>query len=188
MRFVFNEKKAAQAAAYLLKLNRGKMKYLKLMKLLYLADRHCLIKSGLPITGDAFVAMKHGPVLSRTYDLLKSGGKHWMNLVCRPEVYWVDLVKSEPETDELCNIEIESLQTVFRQYGHLREWDLVNLTHSLPEYSDPADATPPSKVIPIDPEDILRAEEVPPQRIRDIAEQAQEFQVIHDLVLKAGVI
>jgi hypothetical protein len=55
IKFVFNEKKAAQAAAYLLKLHGGKMDYRKLLTLLYLADRKLLAERGRTITGDEFV-------------------------------------------------------------------------------------------------------------------------------------
>jgi hypothetical protein len=55
IKFVFNPKKAAQAAAYLLKLNGGKMDYRRLLTLLYLADRKMLITHGRTITGDQFI-------------------------------------------------------------------------------------------------------------------------------------
>ncbi len=73
MRYLFEEKKAAQAAAYLLKLHGEPMKYFVLIKLLYLADRQSLIETGLPITGDKMVSMPHGPVLSQILDLIQAG-------------------------------------------------------------------------------------------------------------------
>lgn len=61
MEFIFDEHKATQAAAYLLRRGGGRMRYMKLIKLLYLADRTALIETGSPITGDRFVAMKLVP-------------------------------------------------------------------------------------------------------------------------------
>jgi hypothetical protein len=55
VRFRFNERKAAQAAAYLLAKRGGRMDYRKLLALLYLADRQKLVERGHTITGDAFV-------------------------------------------------------------------------------------------------------------------------------------
>lgn len=52
MKQVFNERKAAQAAAYLLHKAEGTMDYRQLMALLYLADRRSLIETGHSITGD----------------------------------------------------------------------------------------------------------------------------------------
>jgi hypothetical protein len=41
-------------------------------KILYQADRLHVARYGRPITGDRYVAMKHGPVPSGTYDVLKT--------------------------------------------------------------------------------------------------------------------
>ena len=46
MRFVFDERRAAQAAARLLDKHGGTMPWLKLVKLLYLADRAALVEGG----------------------------------------------------------------------------------------------------------------------------------------------
>ncbi len=53
----FNERKATQAAAYLLQMRGGTMSYMKLIKLLYLADRAALVRFGRPITTDRYVSM-----------------------------------------------------------------------------------------------------------------------------------
>ena len=53
MEFFFDERKAAQAASVLLERHGGSMPYIKLIKLLYLADREALIESGLPIRATA---------------------------------------------------------------------------------------------------------------------------------------
>ena len=72
-RLPFNEKKATQAAAHLLKLRGGKMSYMKLIKLLYLADREAILAWGRPITTDGYASMDRGPVLSRVLDLATDG-------------------------------------------------------------------------------------------------------------------
>ncbi|WP_252150197.1 hypothetical protein, partial [Escherichia coli] len=41
-RFMFNEEKVAQMAAYLLKKHGGSMRFIKLMKLMYLSDRKAM--------------------------------------------------------------------------------------------------------------------------------------------------
>ena len=63
---MFNERKAAQMAAFFLgQLLDRKMPHLKLMKLLYLSDREAVRAFGWPISGDRLVSMPHGPVLSQ---------------------------------------------------------------------------------------------------------------------------
>ncbi len=46
----FDEVRATQAAAVLLKLAGGQMNYTKLIKLLYLADKQTLARVGKPLT------------------------------------------------------------------------------------------------------------------------------------------
>src|SRR5260370_12146701 len=66
----FNERKATEAAAHLLKLRGGRMSYMKLIKLLYLADREALLRFGCPITTVRYVSIDRGPVLSRVLNLI----------------------------------------------------------------------------------------------------------------------
>lgn len=43
---------------------------MRLLKLLYIADRESIREVGRPITGGAVVAMERGPVLEEVYDLI----------------------------------------------------------------------------------------------------------------------
>src|SRR4051812_25972921 len=67
----FDEAKATEATALFLALRGGQMHYMKLIKLLYLADREALLQWGVPITTDSYVSMDHGPVVSTIYDLIR---------------------------------------------------------------------------------------------------------------------
>jgi len=69
----FNERKATQVAAQFLRLRGGRMSYMKLIKLMYLADREALLRWGRPISTDRYVSMDKGPVLSRVLDLATDG-------------------------------------------------------------------------------------------------------------------
>jgi uncharacterized phage-associated protein len=69
----FDESKATEAAAFLLSRSDQTMNYMKLIKLLYLADREALIRWGRPISTDRYVSMKHGPVLSNVLNLISFG-------------------------------------------------------------------------------------------------------------------
>ena len=66
---MYDERRAAEAAAYLLHRAGGTMPIDKLMALLYLAERLSLQRYGEPLTGDRLVSMPHGPVLAETYAL-----------------------------------------------------------------------------------------------------------------------
>jgi len=140
-RIRFNERKATQAAAHLLRLRGGRMSYLKLIKLLYLADREALLRWGRPISTDRYVSMDRGPVLSRVLDLATDGDvpgapSIWAASISAPGNYEVEL-KADAGDDELSEAEIEILDAVFAQHGRKSRWDLVKLTHALPEWIDP---------------------------------------------------
>jgi uncharacterized phage-associated protein len=137
----FNERKATEAAAHLLKLGGDRMSYMKLIKLLYLADREALLRFGCPITTDRYVSMDRGPVLSRVLNLITeerepASQSLWADVISEPERYEVHLNK-EIEPEELSDAEIELLDEIFQQYGRLDRWSLVEITHDLPEWVDP---------------------------------------------------
>ena len=76
----FDTTKVTQAAAFLLNRYNGFITRRRLLKLLYIADRELIQQTHRPLTGDKPVAMDYGPVLTRTYDLLKgeaSGYEFW---------------------------------------------------------------------------------------------------------------
>ncbi len=72
----FKEQKALNAILYIAhqlikKAPERRADLYKLQKILYFADKYHIAKYGRLITGDFYVAMKDGPVPSRTYDMLK---------------------------------------------------------------------------------------------------------------------
>ncbi len=156
MRFPFRLKKAIQAAGVLLRREPSRrMNCMRLLKLLYVAERESLREAGRPIIGDAVVAQKRGPVLSRTYDLIKGEdilAPEW-SAVIRRDRYEVELV-GDPGVAELSRFEIAVLNRVAETYADKDEWDMVEITHGFPEWkkNDPGDS---SKPIPL--EDILEA-------------------------------
>ena len=64
------ERQAAQlAAAFILKADRP-VGVVRLMKLMYLAEREAIRRTGLPMVFDEIHAMREGMALSRTFDLM----------------------------------------------------------------------------------------------------------------------
>jgi uncharacterized phage-associated protein len=148
MRFVFDEAKAAQAAAYLIGRQGGAMPYIKLLKLLYLADRESFLQSGYPITGARMVSMDKGPLLSEVYDCIAWEEPMigpWRELVSAPVNYSVTLA-GETDFRKLSPYERELLDSVHKQFGHWDRWQLVSYTHGLPEWRDPAGSATPIDV------------------------------------------
>jgi uncharacterized phage-associated protein len=139
----FREDKATQAAALLLRWNDGTMNYMKLMKLLYFAERRFLLAHGRPITFDSYVSMDNGPVLSATLDKIKGARKpdaesYWQQHISAPRQYHVSL-RADPGEDALSPAEIQALRDIFAEFGALSEWALVRYSHQhFPEWKDPA--------------------------------------------------
>lgn len=170
--FVFNEKRAAQAAARLLRRHGGSMEYFKLIKLLYLADRCVFIETGLPITGDRMVSMEHGPVLSGVYDLIKdkrAGDGSWRAYVSSPQGNVVRLTGREDD-EELSDGEREVLDEVHAKFGSMGFGQLRHATHQLDEWHDPDQSSKP-----IDPREILASAGLTALEIDAIADDARAF-------------
>lgn len=147
----FNERKAAQAAAYLLNRAGGRLELIVLLKLLYLAERLHYQQYGEPLTGDRLVSMPHGPVLSLTYDHMKGalrsvhGG--WDDWVNAREGNVLSLCAgvqiTEAALDWLSESDIESLSEIWNKYGSWPKWRLVDFTHTLAEFEDPEGSSAP---------------------------------------------
>ena len=137
MRFRFDFEKTLQAAGVLVALGGSSMEYLRLLKLLYIADREMLATTGSPITGDRAVAMKNGPVLSQVFDLIKGQAARageWADCL-RTTNYNVELRKPT-DRGKLNRAEVEKLQEVFDRYRNDDVWEICDQTHEFPEWRD----------------------------------------------------
>lgn len=171
---LFNEKKSAQAAAYFLFRAGGSLKVLKLMKLLYLAERRSFEAFGEPMIGDRLVSMPHGPVLSSTYNLMNGelssveGG--WDSWVADRAEHSLALRNPQalrsPEQDllELSDADLQILGETWQKFGWMDQWELRDYTHDhCPEWKDPE-----GSMIPMQPEELFEALKFTPAQ-RDAA-------------------
>lgn len=132
--FRFTLQKKIQAACVVLN-GRDPMDVLRLLKLLYIADREALQERGCPIVGGHTVAMNHGPLHSEIYDLIK--GSYFKS----PE--WQKFIKGNRQTlsmvaapgiEQLSTYEIEKLNEVTERYSQMDTWSLSELTHTFEEW------------------------------------------------------
>jgi uncharacterized phage-associated protein len=181
MRPRFREDKATEAAGILLKLRGNKMHHLKLMKLLYIAEREALIRWRRPIIFDRYVSMPHGPVLSLTLNILSGDietGGPWVQNISSPAQYEVELLK-DPGTDSLSQAEVELIQEVYRKYGHMNRFALRDLTHEFQEWQDPEGSS-----IPIEYADILMAVGKTAIEIKSITDELENLALMDDYLGK----
>ena len=148
---MFNERKAAQVAAWFLRRSGRRMAHLKLMKLMYLADREALNEFGFPITGDRAVSMDNGPVLSRTLNLInglvesgEDGWEAWISDRENHEVALRDRAGAAEALDEISKAELDVLENMWKQFGHMSKWQIRDYTHDhCPEWQDPQGSSVP---------------------------------------------
>ncbi len=148
---MFNERKAAQIAAWFLRQEAGRMPHLKLIKLMYLADRQAMAEHGYPITGDQVVAMPQGPVLSMTLNHIngdvesgEDGWEAWVSDRENHEVMLRDRGSTQAELDELSPADIDILQAIWKRFGKMTKWEIRDYTHdNCPEWEDPQGSSKP---------------------------------------------
>ena len=189
MSWYFDQTRATQAAAFVVKCSGSKrMAYLKLLKLLYFADRESLRENGYPITGDQAFAMKRGPVLSTIYDCITSDQfvEHdiWDRFFCT--VGFDVQLKEDPGTGKLSRCDKRTLKNIYEIHKDLDGFDLSELSHLLPEFVTTNEArirrNHGSEIIPI--QETLRALGFSPEEIADIQERMEDercyFQFFED--------
>ena len=110
------------------------MTILKLVKLIYLADRLSLERRGVPIVGGAYYSMKNGPVPTDVLDLINEGrlygveDNRWEEHISARAEHEVSLKKTPPY-DELSASELRLLDEVHREHGQSNQWQLVQWCH-----------------------------------------------------------
>lgn len=150
----YDPRKAAQTIAFFAMKEGGAINVLKVVKLVYLADRESVRLRGHPIQDEGRVSMPHGPVNSLTLDYLNGfyrddGG--WSQFLRDRADNDVGLASVEVTTDsldELSEREIGILEKVWEEFGHMDRFDLAEWTHNnIAEWEDPNGS---SRQIPLD--------------------------------------
>ncbi|SMB87529.1 Uncharacterized phage-associated protein [Pasteurella testudinis DSM 23072] len=196
---MFDELKTAQAAAYLLNKAGGTMDHLKLMKLLYLADRLSWEKYDQPISGDEYYSLPYGPVLSKTLDLMRGEAPElyernkpitiWAEWIADKENYKVSNAKPIDLNDEyffdrLSPSDEEVLDDIHNKFGHFGTFALVSYTHNpkfIPEWEEPNGSR---KKIELNT--LLTHLEKTPEQIKGIYEDLAIYNAFDD-VINGGV-
>jgi uncharacterized phage-associated protein len=173
IRFRYNPDKAAEAAGELLRHAGGAMPYMRLVQLLYLADREALHRFGHPIVGGRYVGMKYGPVIGEVLDAIRAEAPPpaWKATVEPVEgsPYDVRVRHGEFPIQFLSQAELDLLGETWQLWRTFDQWALLNVAHALGEWRDPGDSC-----FDITPENILHALKRPDEAIEDIREAAIE--------------
>ncbi|KGC61870.1 Panacea domain-containing protein [Burkholderia pseudomallei] len=133
---LFNPRKAADSAAYLLFRAEAPMSSVKLMRLLYLAERESFARYGEPLTGDELFIDKKGPTLRETHRRLNGDIGGWEGLFQRLDSHGIALETQAPSEEYfahstvLSDTDIEVLNAVWEQFGKLDPTHLSDYLHT----------------------------------------------------------
>lgn len=162
----------------------GVISVLKLTKLLYLADRESLTRYGRPITYDRPASMPHGPVLSRTLDLINGftegpPAAQWDEWISDRSNHDVEVKRefSRRDLNELSNADLDVLGAVWHKFGGMNPWTLRDWTHNnCTEWTDPEGSS-----TPIDDVTWLRSVGTPDEQVKVLADEIQAEREIDRL-------
>ena len=120
------------------------------------------------------MSLPYGPVLSRILNLIRFGPNSpedapWFDAVSAPCGYDGKSLRDCGD-DELSSAECRILQEVYDEHGGKNWKELSELTHELPEWTDPDGGT-----IPISPEQVLKLEGKSPEEIACIRRELSSF-------------
>ena len=151
------EKLTAMATYFLSRAPKREIQNIKLMKLLYIAERYHLRENYTTISSVSFASLEHGPVISDGLEVMDGS---------KPDRFWNDHVEFlaipsrwrlkgdevDPK-DYLSGTELKTLQKVFVTYAHRSQQDLRAHTHTFKEWDERAEKLQTS--FPIELEAIL---------------------------------
>lgn len=179
-----NIEKLIQTSAYILSKYGGVLNYTKLIKILYLADRKSIAETGYSITGDTYVSMKDGPVLSGLYSLVKNRcsdkpTQYYWNSKFQTDGY--DIYKIVPfvSMDELSDFETETLDKIdsmFHSSTYSQMIDFVHNSKNCPEWKQTFSS------IPLTEEEIMRNTGFSDEDIKVIQEEKEFYQKEDELL------
>jgi uncharacterized phage-associated protein len=157
---MFTPRKSAQIAAFFTSQEGGPINIMKLVKLMYLADRESMNRYGTPISFDRMVSLDNGPVLSQTLNLIngdvsRAAAVIWDGWISDRANHKVMLQREfkRDDLDELSTADIEVLESIWTSFGHMDQWALSDYTHQhCPEWKFPEGSS-----LPIAEADLLRA-------------------------------
>ncbi|MCU7933748.1 MAG: SocA family protein [Candidatus Thiodiazotropha sp. (ex Dulcina madagascariensis)] len=180
----YDEKKTTQLAAYFLRKSNGTLYLIKLLKLLYIADREAFRELGRPISFDRYVSMEQGPVLSHTYNLMNGAVQddgYWSSIITPRDGHKLSISdESEVNFDALSDAELAIADEVYENFGHVQRFDLCKMTHNFDEWTDPE-----SSSIPLSYRDVLLAVGYSEEDAEDSIEYIKEQQALSEFLESA---
>lgn len=136
----FKSDKAAQIAAFFAAHQPG-IEKLKLIKLIYLAERAFLAQHGHPMLYDELFSMKDGPVCSAALNGINGriDTDKWTKFISMKSNRYVkaNLGADRDLLDEVSDAELAVLNNIWDEFGHMSASQIRKWTHdNCPEYTE----------------------------------------------------
>ncbi|HET6883028.1 MAG TPA: Panacea domain-containing protein [Pirellulales bacterium] len=144
--FRFDKLKTMQAVAFLLRREPARrMNFMRLLTVLYFAEREILAESGKPLTGSHVVSTRRGPVLADVLALIQSqhiATPEWSKFFSRDRYQIV--MTDDPGVTHLSRFVASKLEDVAKRYEDLDEWAMAEEACKLAEWqrNEPGDSVP----------------------------------------------
>lgn len=140
---MFDVKKTLQIILFFARNNnkKGEVEYIKVLKLLFLADKLFLKRYGTTISGDHYVAMKLWPVASWVFNVMKEP-ERFGNL--EEKINETIKINAETKTlqalqdldpDYLSELELATLAEIVKVFGKDSYSKLIDICHSFDEWA-----------------------------------------------------
>lgn len=149
----FDHLKSVQTVAYFVRKAGGSIEKLKLIKLIYLAERQSIQRRGRPMNFDSYLSLPHGPIASSALNGIdhKFTRSEWDALEIAENKRDVSIA-TEVSDDHLSRSDRAILDAIWGQFGAMTASKIRNWTHKhCPEYVEVG----PSSSMPIDIADIF---------------------------------
>lgn len=172
------ERKATDAVARLIEKCGGEADYLRISKLIYLADRKSILTRGIPIVGGHYFSMRKGPVIGEVMDFVKCrNAPRWKSTISPRKGNTLNLI-AKPQYDSLTESELNILDSVVSEHLTRTTDELVGWCHqNCPEYEHVFFSRKP-----IELESILRNEGKSAEQIQRISERAKELVELNEIL------
>lgn len=139
IRLTFDYPKAVQAINFFARKSGGTIDKLKVIKLLFFADRYHLRKYSRLVTNDDYKAMKLGPVGSGIKDIIDSSSfidedirEYASKYLTKDDNNIQSLV--DVDADVFSKSDLEALTFALNEFGQYDQFKLKRLTHEYPEW------------------------------------------------------
>ena len=162
---LYNPRKAAQMIAYfVLRQGERAIDIVKVVKLIYLADRESLRRWGVPFLHEPRASLPQGPVNQTTLDYIdgkRVDERNWSPILAARSKSAIGIMPAVgiADLDEFNDGERQVLDDLWTKHGAYKWPSLVKWTHNsrnVPEWVDPHGSSTPIELI-----DILRAVQFP---------------------------